>query len=369
MKIAGRLPFRLGVALVAVCAGWSVRAAQAQLYCDPILLKQVESSPIQSSPDRYTDRRGHCEGLYGGRGVSGDGTLLIISLTNVFDRFDPHTISRLRLQWPPVGTPVHIRAYAARPRFYYRMDTVKPAGTVSWDWPSPFFSKFSLTRADLGITATTIMRVGAADREVRVPLQVRDPAASIAAPSSRYRIVILPSADLIEVYLTIGPRRPRRAGAPLHQARRTPETGAVSCGASCLDTVRGTGREGSLPFQGWCIHCDRWSYNNVVLCVEAIECSRFRLRQNTSKQLRQLIRADLEAAGREASAGQVAPELWARLTQRSKLLELVESQPLRGQSGRRGAAPYPAHRRQCSAVYAGALHRIGGQPFKYPRSN
>lgn len=196
---AGSAVCLLLIAAFSLCAS----GAAQERYCDPELVKFVATSQLQASPNRYAERSGRCEGLYGGRGVSGTNVLLLVSFTKSFDSFDAARANSLSLVWPQASSPVHIRAYSTRPRLYYRMDSRRPPKPASWEWPSNMLTNLGLNRNELGLVAWTTRMVGTTEQPVFMPLRVR--AGSAAASSDeRLRVVLLPGADLNEVYVTVG---------------------------------------------------------------------------------------------------------------------------------------------------------------------
>ena len=194
------------IAAVVLCSAPDAVAQSGA--CDEQLTARVAQSTLRDSPNRYRAREDRCEGLYGERDIStgGDGPLLVASLTSSFDRFDPKVADELVIEWPDSGLRgVDLRAYSLRRRFFYRMDTRRPAGTRSWTWPTRI-AQVALGRKELGVVGSTTVKVAGADRLAMVPLRVRapgSPAAPAAPPDEAFRLVLFSVLDLSEVYVSI----------------------------------------------------------------------------------------------------------------------------------------------------------------------
>jgi hypothetical protein len=108
-------------------------------HCDP---------DIRSSGDDvygYRLREDRCEGIYV-RNV-GMTTLLVASLTESFENFNPAASQNLQVDWPALGdNNVRLRAQAFRHKLYYRMDSLRPAGNNSYTWSPNLLATFNLKR-------------------------------------------------------------------------------------------------------------------------------------------------------------------------------------------------------------------------------
>ena len=97
-----------------------------EIHCDP------ELNEPSNDPYGYHLRgtnRDRCEGIYM-RDVASN-PLLIASLTAWFEDFDPSTGADLTMEWrTPGDAGIHLRAYTLKHRLYYRMDSLRPAGSV-----------------------------------------------------------------------------------------------------------------------------------------------------------------------------------------------------------------------------------------------
>jgi len=149
-----------------------------------------------SSSNGYKPRDGNrCEGYYiqpvaGGRleiesFTQGGG----ISLANQ---------TQLSMKWQSPGKEeVQIRAYSLTPKEYYRMDTTRPGGDRTFVWPVELPASRKLA---IGLVAQTKSDVGPSKQTVYVPLSIAN-----AGSSSTLRIVLMPSVDASDVFVTLSP--------------------------------------------------------------------------------------------------------------------------------------------------------------------
>lgn len=186
-------------------------ACCAAQHCDP----QLASAVSPTDPNRYRERDGRCEGLYY-RGVSGE-TLLETSLTEMYEDFTPETAQSLFIEWKnPANAETSLRAYSLRPRVLYRMDSVRPAGATSYQWPLAVTGSLGLGKKDLGMVAWMKYPVGASSREVYLPLRVRRSPNSSAA--RRLRLVVTPGVDASEIFLSVAATGPD--GKPIQYLKK-----------------------------------------------------------------------------------------------------------------------------------------------------
>lgn len=186
---------RLAGLVFAISAGARILLF-AQDHCDPKL------SQLPGNPDGYRMREGRCEGLFI-REVGIDTALLVASLTEGLEGFDPNSSATLRLAWnpPDPGRPTNLRAFSLRRRQYYRMDTARLAGQRTFDWPTILLARLQISGPQLGIVAWTSLPVGDRVREVYLPLT-----AGLKAPPVRpgtYELLLVPASELQEVFLTL----------------------------------------------------------------------------------------------------------------------------------------------------------------------
>jgi hypothetical protein len=188
-----------------IAAAWSFPAALggAEGPCDPYL------RPQSDDPNGYRLRGDRCEGVYI-KEVSAAGVLTVVSFTESFALYDLSSGKDLLLEWPAVGEgPVHLRAYSLRRRLYYRMDTIRPSGSRSYEWPSGMLAVLRLARPEIGLVGSIGQSVGGVRRDVLLPLTVR-PRGDGNAPKA-LELVVYPGVELAEVFLTLAPVEPSGA--------------------------------------------------------------------------------------------------------------------------------------------------------------
>jgi hypothetical protein len=112
-----------------------------ETHCDPDL------SEPSNDPYGYHlrgARRDRCEGIYM-RDVAAN-PLLIASLTAWFEDFDPSAGADLTMEWRvPGDAGIHLRANTLKRRIYYQMDSLRPAGSVSYVWQPGLLSTLELS--------------------------------------------------------------------------------------------------------------------------------------------------------------------------------------------------------------------------------
>jgi hypothetical protein len=163
--------------------------------CDPGL-----RLPEGNSPNAYVQRPGRCEGVYAKEIAAVN--LSVASFAMHLDKLDPKGVGKVRLDWSsPTNNPIRLRAVSLRPRFFYRMDALRPSGTTSWMWPTDLLNALDLDKASLGITATTKITLNDVDRVLYLPIHVssQEPGTS----SGPYQILLHSDVELSEVYVSI----------------------------------------------------------------------------------------------------------------------------------------------------------------------
>lgn len=181
---------------LAVCLLVTAGGAAAQSICDP-------SKPIATDPwDRYHERDGErCEGVYGEQPVSGDIIGQIASFTLGRPAYELD-LTPLTLEWPrTVEGPVQVRAVALREDLLYQMDTVRPAGTSSYAWPSEVLVHRKIGPDELGVRAWVEQTLLGRPRTLHLPLSVGGNGP--AAEAGRYWLVVVPGAPLRELEVAI----------------------------------------------------------------------------------------------------------------------------------------------------------------------
>ena len=164
--------------------------------CDPNLVGSA------SDPLGYHLRHDRCEGRYVQDVAS---TILVTaSLTEAFEDYDLKAGKELVVAWQaPQKQPVHLRAQGLRPRLYYRMDTVRPPGSVSFQWPTAILAALDIPRQDIGVIGWMSYALGGVAREVSLPLRISQKG---NIPQARtYRVVLWPGRELTEVFISLAP--------------------------------------------------------------------------------------------------------------------------------------------------------------------
>jgi hypothetical protein len=179
----------LALGLVAVVAQ---SGAPERVGCDGYL------HAAANDPYGYRVRGDRCEGVYI-KDLSA--SLRLVSFISEFGDFDP-SASPLRLEWKatPSAGEIHLRANALRPRLYYEMDSIRPAGSSSYEWETSLLAAFGITRSELGIVAWTSQRIADHDRQVYLPLIVNR---SKSEKKMVARVVVESGVELRELYVSL----------------------------------------------------------------------------------------------------------------------------------------------------------------------
>lgn len=176
----------------------SLSAQTAKNMCDPGL------KPRPEGEIGYRDRGGRCEGLYV-QEVSGD-ALEVVSFTTEFKDFPFRQDSPLVLTWPQAGhADVRLRASGLKRELYYRMDSLLPAGTTSYQWPSDILSRLGLSENNIGILGWTDDAFGTSKGKLYLPLQLHQQAGASVQTADSYKIALLSNVELEEVYVSLYP--------------------------------------------------------------------------------------------------------------------------------------------------------------------
>lgn len=168
-------------------------------HCDPGLPQRV------SDAYGYRLRGDRCEGIYI-KEVQGS-AIKVVALTESVEDFSLATNKNLLMQWvAPSRTSVRVRAYGLRHRLYYRMDSLRPAGTTSYDWSLNLLAALSLRRPELGLVAWVSQQVDNKNRDVYLPVSLTQQTA--VSKSNHYDLVLLPGVELTEIFLSLAPLKP-----------------------------------------------------------------------------------------------------------------------------------------------------------------
>lgn len=162
-----------------------------QLVCDAGLVDSLTARGYQRRGDR-------CEGAFA-LDHSGD-LLRLVSFARRLPAWEllGDEVDRIDFDWARnVTGPVTLLAEVLRRNTYYRMNTVVPADVGRYGWPIDLFASVGIPSEDLGVLATTPMRVGAAVQEVHVAPRVRlDGAGEDCGP---FEFTLMPGTSLRRV--------------------------------------------------------------------------------------------------------------------------------------------------------------------------
>jgi hypothetical protein len=178
-------------------------SAGGQRHCDESLTQ------LTNHPLGYRDRGDRCEGIYIGKIAST--TLLVASLTESFEEYKTASDKPLDIDWDkPPGNGnenVRVRAQGLIRHLYYRMDTAQPSGRGSYRWPTDILASLNIVKDDLGIVALTRYSVGQRERDVYLPLRIKQAGqagqAGQATRTGSYNLVLLPGVELDEVFISL----------------------------------------------------------------------------------------------------------------------------------------------------------------------
>ena len=160
----GRLSLVFTVVLFGLLPGL-VSALYA--HCDPDLHQNLNKS------NGYRLRGDRCEGIYI-EDVAAP-ILRVTSLTESFD-YDLTQNNALLVEWTAPGDGgVRLKAQIKHLKYntHYRMDTVRPPGNQLYTWPSDLLASLDLSSKNIGVVGWTRYAVGPNERNVYVPLRIR----------------------------------------------------------------------------------------------------------------------------------------------------------------------------------------------------
>jgi hypothetical protein len=162
--------------------------------CDPSL-------PQVSTPLGYRDRGDRCEGVYV-KEVSST-TLTVGSFTEAFESYDLKSSEPLNVEWDrtPGKEKVRLRAQSLRRRVYYRMDAVELPEKTPFKWSPNVLASLNIPSGELGVVALTKYTWGKLERDVYLPVRVRQ--GGKAARTGAYKLVVVPGVELTEVFVTL----------------------------------------------------------------------------------------------------------------------------------------------------------------------
>ena len=190
---SGRLKRRgATIAWIVSVAFWTLAPCPslANPVCDPVL----KTDP--ADPLAYRLREDRCEGLFVQQ-VSG--SIRVASL-----HFAPRTFSlgvgqSVRLSWSfSLDRPNRLRAVSLKPKVYYRMDTLRPAESTSYGWPTDLLEQLGVSDNEIGLVSWQDTEIAGSETRLYSPV-------SVEGSSEALEIVLLPDLALEEVYLSLAP--------------------------------------------------------------------------------------------------------------------------------------------------------------------
>jgi hypothetical protein len=188
-------------------------AATAQSQCDPALdqnstrLSGYQDRAIRDAP-RSAAASDRCEGIYKQKVAAVFGVQLVglaAASSSIGDLCIPG--QAVHFIWPrPVegGTgAVHLQVESLRRDLVYRLDTNRPIGSSSYQWPpAPRCNDdVRLSASDVGALARASFSRGATPVDLLLPVAITtDPKARAAPP---YRFVIVPGRRVKEAHVSL----------------------------------------------------------------------------------------------------------------------------------------------------------------------
>lgn len=173
----------------------SVTELAAQTNCDPTLAR------LSTGPLGYKDRGNRCEGVY--IKEVGSTSLQVVSFTGSFGQYDIQSNKPLIVEWakPPNFQGIHLRAQGLKRKLYYRMDSSQPADKTTFNWSTNVLASLKIEKNDIGIVGIARYLFGSVEKDIYVPLHVRQEGKSIENTS--YNLVILPGTEMTEIFISL----------------------------------------------------------------------------------------------------------------------------------------------------------------------
>lgn len=169
-------------------------AQVADALCDPGLHGSA------ADPFAYKVRGDRCEGTYVQDLESA--LLRVVSFTGSYEAFKSSDSEALSLEWQALDGPlIRLRAQSLQSRLYYRMDTKQPARPGSYVWATTLLGALKIESSDLGVLGWRRETVGTRERDVYLPVHIRQ--RSAAKPVTAYRLAVIPGRELAEMYISI----------------------------------------------------------------------------------------------------------------------------------------------------------------------
>jgi len=181
----------LRFAQVVLCLVSSLSAAQE--ICDPLLPKYADDHPLG-----YKLIGDRCEGLFVQQ-VSG--SIQVVSV-----HFAPLDLSlgtgeSVQLQWRcPLNEAKanNLRAVSLKTRVFYRMDTLRPAGSTSYNWRTELLQRIPLSGTEVGVVSWISAELNGSDTKLFCPIFAH-------SQSGKIEVVLRSDLTLHEIYLGLVP--------------------------------------------------------------------------------------------------------------------------------------------------------------------
>jgi len=190
-----------GLLLFSALLTFPTQAAWSQSDCDPSVRGD------EDRPEGYRQRDGRCEGLYW-RPYAMEGSLSVVGFRRVDHMNWSSVPDSVHVAWRksapiPPNAEVSVRSVLLRSDLYYRMDANKAYSLGAFDWPTDVLRALHLDFKDLGLFASTSVKIGGAMWQVYLPIEVGLPNAG----SSTCELILIPGtalADLSWQYSKVG---------------------------------------------------------------------------------------------------------------------------------------------------------------------
>ena len=173
--------------------------AKEESPCDPGL-------PVASKDSLSYQLRGdRCEGRYtmSSQVRIFSGVLRVVSFVEHFEEYHPGSDQDLRIEWSvPQPKEIALRASGLQTGLYYRMDVNPSANTTNYSWPTDILQALQISRNELGLIGWASYKFSnGMVKDVYLPLRITQN--SPAKSSSNYQVVIWPTQELSEVFVSV----------------------------------------------------------------------------------------------------------------------------------------------------------------------
>lgn len=165
----------------------------SQSDCDPSVKGDADH------PEGYRQRGDRCEGLYW-RPHAMEGGLSVVGFRRVTPTDLPSSSNSVRVAWRknapiPPNTEVSVKSVLLRSDMYYRMDANKVYSAGAFDWPTDVLHALHLDLKDLGLFASTSVKIGGVMWQIFLPLDLGPPGAG----GTVYEVTLVPGTALADL--------------------------------------------------------------------------------------------------------------------------------------------------------------------------